>query len=204
MSLQRCLLSTTNLSVLILTFKSGSSCNVGKDPPVVDVIFPQDELDRPQAEIYEVDHRQTCSLAQVFFSFSHLSCSLLHCSLYYGDVNSRLLDKVWVPSVILHNLKKEEKKGVLNSPTLLNMAVKEDGSVLVDMSLFTKPTITCNMDFSLFPFDVQHCQLLLQVQFKIDQNYCKTRFLISVLQASQSRDRLILKMLPGLNIGLLF
>ena len=92
------------------------------------------------------------------------SCSLLHCSLYYGDVNSRLLDKVWVPSVILHNLKKEEKKGVLNSPTLLNMAAKEDGSVLVDMSLFTKPTITCNMDFSLFPFDVQHCRLLLQVQ----------------------------------------
>ena len=93
------------------------------------------------------------------------SCSLLHCSLYYGDVNSRLLDKVWVPSVILHNLKKEEKKGVLNIPTLLNMAVKEDGAVLVDMSLFTKPTITCNMDFSLFPFDVQHCRLLIQVNF---------------------------------------
>ena len=100
-----------------------------------------------------------------FFSPSSLSLVLLlHCSLYYGDVNSRLLDKVWVPSVILHNLKKEEKKGVLNIPTLLNMAVKEDGSVLVDMSLFTKPTITCNMDFSLFPFDVQHCRLILQVQ----------------------------------------
>ena len=33
-------------------------------------------------------------------------------------------NKVWVPSIILHNLKKEEKKGVLNIPTLLNMAAK--------------------------------------------------------------------------------
>ena len=115
---------------------------------------------------------------------------MLHFSLHFGDVNSRLLDKVWVPSVILHNLKKEEKKGVLNSPTLLNMAavkvlqdihlcpkllspLKENGAVLVDMSLFTKPTITCNMDFTLFPFDVQRCPLLLQVQLsltKTDQN----------------------------------
>ena len=102
-----------------------------------------------------------------FLSFSPLfpSSSLLHYSLYYGDVNSKLLERVWVPSVFLHNLKKEEKKGVLNIPTLLNMAVKEDGAVLVDMSLFTKPTITCNMDFSLFPFDVQHCRLLIQVHF---------------------------------------
>ena len=77
---------------------------------------------------------------------------------------------------------------------VVNSSLKEDGAVLVDMSLFTKPTITCNMDFSFFPFDVQRCLLKIQV-FK--RNLRKT-FLM--LQASQSRDRLDLKMLSGLNI----
>ena len=48
----------------------------------------------------------------------------MFCSLYFGDVNSKLLDKIWTPSVFLHNLKKEVSKGVLNIPTLLNMAYK--------------------------------------------------------------------------------
>ena len=48
---------------------------------------------------------------------------------------------------------------------VVNSSLKEDGAVLVDMSLFTKPTITCNMDFSLFPFDVQRCLLKIQVWF---------------------------------------
>ena len=75
----------------------------------------------------------------------------------------------------------------------VNCSLKEDGAVLVDMSLFAKPTITCNMDFSFFPFDVQRCLLKIQV-FK--RNLRKT-FLM--LQASQSRDRLDLKILSGLN-----
>ena len=49
---------------------------------------------------------------------------LLLCSLYFGDVNSKLLDKIWVPSVFLHNLKEEEAKGTLTVPTFLNMAFK--------------------------------------------------------------------------------
>ena len=46
----------------------------------------------------------------------------------------------------------------------VNCSLKEDGAVLVDMSLFAKPTITCNMEFSLFPFDVQRCQVKIQVR----------------------------------------
>ena len=80
---------------------------------------------------------------------------------------------------------------------VVNSSLKEDGAVLVDMSLFTKPTITCNMDFSFFPFDVQRCLLKIQVWF-LKETSEKT-FLVS--QASQSRDRLDLKMLSGLNIG---
>ena len=74
--------------------------------------------------------------------------------------------------------------------------MKEDGAVLVDMSLFAKPTITCNMEFSLFPFDVQRCQVKIQVRNLGGKNL----FLILMMfQASQSRDRLDLKILPGLN-----
>ena len=68
--------------------------------------------------------------------------------------------------------------------------------MLVDMSLFAKPTITCNMEFSLFPFDVQRCQVKIQVRNLGGKNL----FLILMMfQASQSRDRLDLKILPGLN-----
>ena len=83
MSMQRCSLSTTNLSALTLIFRSGSCWNVGKqpeDPPVGDVFLAQDELDRPKGEGKgEVKHRKTCSIAQVFFSLLSLSGTLVAC-----------------------------------------------------------------------------------------------------------------------------
>ena len=75
-------------------------------------------------------------------------------------------------------------RGILHNPTLLNMA-KDKRGILLDMWIFSKvsnnlsikldffhvltmstlqqPTVTCNMNFTLFPFDVQSCLLELQV-----------------------------------------
>ena len=79
-------------------------------------------------------------------------------SLVFGDVNMEIIDHIWKPMISMLHLRKEESKqsSILNSPTLLNINYITDSSTtLVDLVTETKPTITCMMDFTWYPFDTQ-------------------------------------------------
>ena len=74
---------------------------------------------------------------------------------YILDTN--LLDKFWSPQdkvFISHAKESRQNAGLLHHKTGFAM-VKQDGRWTFEVSVSTKPEITCPMDFSWFPFDSQ-------------------------------------------------
>ena len=92
---------------------------------------------------------------------------------YILDTN--LLDKFWSPQdkvFISHAKESRQNAGLLHHKTGFAM-VKQDGRWTFEVSVSTKPEITCPMDFSWFPFDLQ-VGVLDILKSRIDYQYINT------------------------------
>ena len=80
-----------------------------------------------------------------------------------GSVDKDLLNHIWVPQVMIpHQRLARCLHGPQFHDQVLNIVV-QNNTVWVDYWSLIKPTITCPMTFNWYPFDVQNCQLSIQV-----------------------------------------
>ena len=81
-----------------------------------------------------------------------------------GLVDMDLLEHIWTPQVMLPHQKLAK---CLHGPPfhdqVLNIIVKNE-TVWVDFWSMMRITITCPMTFNWYPFDVQSCDLFIQVR----------------------------------------
>ncbi|CAL1540984.1 unnamed protein product [Lymnaea stagnalis] len=74
------------------------------------------------------------------------------------EVDSKIMDKVWVPDVYFRN----EKKGAFHDVTVPNkyMHIYKNGTV--SYSLRLSLTLSCRMRLQKYPLDTQHCPMVIQ------------------------------------------
>ncbi|PVD34536.1 hypothetical protein C0Q70_05811 [Pomacea canaliculata] len=74
------------------------------------------------------------------------------------ELDTRVIDKLWVPDIYFRN----EKSASVHNVTVPNrlLHLHKNGTVLYSSRL--SMTLSCQMDLTLFPLDVQSCPLIIQ------------------------------------------
>ena len=81
----------------------------------------------------------------------------------YYNLDTSLLDKFWSPknkAFINHAKESRQNAGLLHHKIGFGL-MNQSGKLSFEVSVSTKPEITCPMQFSWFPFDSQECHFIM-------------------------------------------
>ncbi|KAK7098022.1 hypothetical protein V1264_004913 [Littorina saxatilis] len=74
------------------------------------------------------------------------------------ELDNRLIDQLWVPDIFFRN----EKTAVVHNVTVPNRLIHIHRNGTVMFSSRMSMTLSCPMDFLLFPLDIQACPVIIQ------------------------------------------